>query len=154
MSRPNHLNVRSPPTKPTHTRALSRNALVFRARDRATQRPVVVKVYDPRRGAAHQQHETAMLRTAGPHPCVLRVVEGAGAADDHTDGPPPAPLLVLESCCGGTLIEAMANSGGRLSERVAARKIATPLLKGLAHLHARGIVHRCGMCVGQGSMQG
>lgn len=54
-----------------------------------------------------------------------------------------ATYLVLEACGGGTLIEAIANSGGRLAERVAARLIAMPLLRALVYLHARGVVHRC-----------
>jgi len=58
-----------------------------------------------------------------------------------------ATHLVLEASGGGTLIEAIANSGGRLPERVAARRIVAPLLRALAHLHVRGIVHRCVWCV-------
>lgn len=45
-------------------------------------------------------------------------------------------------CAGGTLIEAIANSGGKLPERQVAIKIALPLLTALARLHSRGIVHR------------
>jgi serine/threonine protein kinase len=55
---------------------------------------------------------------------------------------PDATYLVLEAGTGGTLIEAVANSGGRLPEEVAARRVVAPLLRALAHLHSRGIVHR------------
>jgi hypothetical protein len=77
----------------------------------------------------------AVLGDAGPHPGLVRV-EGV------VDGP-RGQALVLEACSGGTLIEAVANSGGRLPERVAARRVVAPLLRALAHLHAKGIVHRC-----------
>ena len=49
---------------------------------------------------------------------------------------------MLEACAGGTLIEAIAGGGGRLPERVVARRVAAPLLRALAHLHGRGVVHR------------
>lgn len=48
-----------------------------------------------------------------------------------------APLFA-----GGTLIEAIANSGGKLPERQVAIKVALPLLTALKQLHASGIVHR------------
>lgn len=51
--------------------------------------------------------------------------------------PCPAPLFA-----GGTLIEAIANSGGKLPERQVAIKVALPLLTALKQLHAAGIVHR------------
>lgn len=57
--------------------------------------------------------------------------------------------IVVRVCCsvspaaGGTLIEAMANSGGRLPERQVAIKVALPLLTALEQLHSTGIVHRC-----------
>ncbi|KIZ00183.1 hypothetical protein MNEG_7778 [Monoraphidium neglectum] len=110
-----------------------RNALIYRAREREGRRPVVLKAYDPRRGAALER-EVRLLREAGPHPGLVRleaVVQASGATH-----------LVLEACGGGTLIEAIANNGGRLPERVAARRIVGPLLRTLAHLHSRGIVHR------------
>jgi hypothetical protein len=44
---------------------------------------------------------------------------------------------------GGTLIEAIANSGGKLPERQVAMKVALPMLNALKHLHTTGIVHRC-----------
>lgn len=53
-----------------------------------------------------------------------------------------ATYLVLDAGTGGTLMELIANSGGRLPDHIAARKVALPLLRALAHLHARGIVHR------------
>lgn len=49
---------------------------------------------------------------------------------------------MLEAGTGGTLIEAIANSGGRLGEEVAACRVVGPLLRALAHLHGCGIVHR------------
>jgi hypothetical protein len=41
------------------------------------------------------------------------------------------------------LIEAIANSGGKLPERQVAMKVALPMLNALKHLHTTGIVHRC-----------
>ena len=46
------------------------------------------------------------------------------------------------SAAGLTLIELMANLGGRLGEQRCATEVAAPLLSALATLHARGIVHR------------
>lgn len=43
---------------------------------------------------------------------------------------------------GGTLIEAIANAGGKLPERQVAIKVALPLLNALKQLHTTGIVHR------------
>ena len=43
---------------------------------------------------------------------------------------------------GGTLIEAIANAGGKLPERQAAVKVALPLLTALHALHSAGIMHR------------
>lgn len=43
---------------------------------------------------------------------------------------------------GGTLIEAIANNGGKLPERQVAIKVALPLLSALRQLHSAGVVHR------------
>lgn len=40
------------------------------------------------------------------------------------------------------MIEAIANSGGKLPERQVAMKVALPMLKALSRLHSSGIVHR------------
>jgi hypothetical protein len=52
-------------------------------------------------------------------------------------------VACVSPAAGGTLIEAMANSGGRLPERQVAIKVALPLLTALQQLHSTGIVHRC-----------
>jgi len=112
--------------------------MIYRGRDRRSRRRVVLKAYmraqrNPTRAAALER-EQDMLRVAGTHPGVVgleRVLENSDAT-----------YLVLEAGTGGTLIEAIANSGGRLPEQVAARRITAPLLRALAHLHAHGIVHR------------
>ncbi|KAI8464568.1 MAG: kinase-like domain-containing protein [Monoraphidium minutum] len=111
-----------------------RNALVYRAREQGGGRRVVIKAFCAARGGALAR-EVRALRAAAPHPGVvgLEGVEAGGSGGGH---------LVLEACSGGTLIEAIANSGGRLPEHVAARRVAAPLLRALAHLHGRGIVHR------------
>ena len=141
------------------------NAAVYRARDRATRRPVVVKSYHPRRRAALERALALLCSPAARHPGVVRLeavldaelrplaLPGVGASAGGNDGSSigggggggggGAPAhLVLEACGGGTLIEAIANSGGRLAERVAARRVVAPLLRALAHLHAAGVVHR------------
>jgi serine/threonine protein kinase len=51
-------------------------------------------------------------------------------------------LLLLRLIAGGTLIEAIANAGGKLPERQVAIKVALPVLTALAQLHATGICHR------------
>ncbi len=39
-------------------------------------------------------------------------------------------------------MEAIANQGGRLTEKTAALRVTAPLLRTLMHLHSNGIVHR------------
>ncbi|GBF90109.1 hypothetical protein Rsub_02817 [Raphidocelis subcapitata] len=115
-----------------------RHAMIYRGRERRSRRRIVLKAYpraqrNPTRAAALER-EQDMLRAAGGHPGIVameRVLEA-----------PDATYLVLEAGTGGTLIEAVANNGGRLPERVAARRVVAPLLRALAHLHSRGIVHR------------
>jgi hypothetical protein len=50
--------------------------------------------------------------------------------------------FLLSARAGGTLIEAIANAGGRLPERQVAIKVALPLISALKQLHTTGIVHR------------
>lgn len=65
--------------------------------------------------------------------------------------PPAACILAALTCprplcaasAGGTLIEAIANSGGRLKEEAVANEVALPLLRTLAAIHSLGVVHRC-----------
>jgi len=118
-----------------------RNANVYRACRRGSCHPVVIKQYDARRIAA-RNNEVAVLRALaagqqGDAAGLLLHIQG-GVEESAA----LRSVVVLESCSGGTLIEAIANSGGRLSEQVAARRITAPLLRALAHLHTRGIVHR------------
>jgi serine/threonine protein kinase len=115
---------------------------VYSARERASGRRVVLKAYaragrNPVRAAALER-EQEMLHAAG--------AAGAGAGVvglERVLEAPDATYLVLEAGTTGTLIEAVANSGGRLPERAAAARVVAPLLRALAALHARGIVHRC-----------
>lgn len=61
----------------------------------------------------------------------------------HLCCPHSCRLCCLSCCCtGGTLIEAIANAGGKLPERQVAMKVALPLLNALRQLHTTGIVHR------------
>ncbi|PNW73868.1 hypothetical protein CHLRE_13g576100v5 [Chlamydomonas reinhardtii] len=51
-------------------------------------------------------------------------------------------VMVQEYMRGGTLARVREELGGRLSEFQAMHLVLVPLLRALAHLHARGIVHR------------
>lgn len=51
-------------------------------------------------------------------------------------------MMVQEYMRGGTLARVREELGGRLSEFQAMHLVLVPLLRALAHLHARGIVHR------------
>ncbi len=55
-------------------------------------------------------------------------------------------LWLVRACARGgagyTLIELMAQSGGRIHEARCVRDVAAPMLRALAALHALGIVHR------------
>lgn len=46
------------------------------------------------------------------------------------------------SAAGCTLIELMANNGGRITEALCLQQVARPVLQAIAGLHALGIVHR------------
>jgi hypothetical protein len=48
--------------------------------------------------------------------------------------------MCVTSGAGCTLIELMANRGGRLSEQLCAIEVAVPLLTALAGLHSLGVV--------------
>lgn len=50
--------------------------------------------------------------------------------------------IVLKDCTGGTLINRLACSGGRMAEELCVLNVVKPLVSALASLHEKGIVHR------------
>jgi serine/threonine protein kinase len=73
-----------------------------------------------------------------------------GCSQKHRTATRPVLACITSHCssaaaaaaAGGTLIEAIANAGGKLPERQVAIKVALPVLTALAQLHSAGICHR------------
>jgi aminoglycoside phosphotransferase (APT) family kinase protein len=114
---------------------LGRGAMadVHDAEDVVTGLPVAVKVLRSVESDHLQRFERELdaLR-ALDHPAVVALLDHG----EH-DG---RPFLVLERCDGGTLAEALAADGPFGPDRAAS--IGAELADGLAHAHARGVVHR------------
>jgi mitogen-activated protein kinase kinase kinase 17/18 len=83
-------------------------------------------------GAATLRREHAVLRgLRSPH--VVRCVGGGEGADGSYQ-------VFLEYAPGGSVADAVARGGGALEER-AIRALAADVLRGLAYLHGRSVVH-------------
>src|SRR5512133_1239736 len=108
--------------------------VVYEARDRALGRPVAFKavVAGPREAGRHDrllQEAEAAARLSHPNIVTLYDV----GRSEH------GPYLVLELLRGQTLGQRLAL--GAISAREAVR-VAIEVARGLAHAHARGVVHR------------
>ncbi|KAJ1284964.1 hypothetical protein BS78_03G245000 [Paspalum vaginatum] len=107
-------------------------AVVSLASDAASGELFAVKSAGAAHAAALRREQRVLSGLSSPH--VVRCVGGAEAADGSY-------RLVLEYAPGGSLADAVARNGGAgLGER-AARACAADLLRGLAYLHARAVVH-------------
>ncbi|KAG2483523.1 hypothetical protein HYH03_017630 [Edaphochlamys debaryana] len=116
----------------------SRLHTIMAAQDRTTKRNVILKVFPKARMSStvrtKLESEVHHLRTLTGLPGVVQYI--THFEDDES------VYVVLERVGGATLIELVANSGGRLSESVLAADVLIPLLQLLADLHRRGVVHR------------
>ncbi|EFJ41239.1 hypothetical protein VOLCADRAFT_119772, partial [Volvox carteri f. nagariensis] len=127
-------------TRYRHLRALHRSRLhtIMAAQDRTSNRPVVLKTFMKARMSsslrAKLEVEVAQLRALSGVPGVVQLIQQFEDED--------SVYIVLERCPGSTLIEMIANSGGRLSEAVLVPDVLIPLTLVLADLHRRGVVHR------------
>ncbi|CAL4947947.1 unnamed protein product [Urochloa decumbens] len=112
-------------------------AVVSLAADAASGELFAVKSASASHAAAALRRERAVLAalsSSSSSPHVVRCVGGAEGADGSYS-------LFLEYAPGGTLAdEAARNGGGRLGEP-AIRARAAEVLRGLAYLHARSVVH-------------
>ena len=123
--------------------ALARGGMstVYRATDTRLDRPVAVKVMDPRL-AADPAFLTRFEREARSaaridHPAVVDVHDqGTGVLGDGE----PVVFLVMELVEGGTLRDVL-RAHGPLPVPTAVAVLG-PVLDGLAQAHARGLVHR------------
>jgi len=116
---------------------------VWRARHRVTGLPVAVKLLpeasrpDLRRSFQREVRAVASLS----HPNVVAVLD-VGELDSDVSGAtsgrwaPGTPWMALELCSGGTL------AGSPPRNYPALRSVLLQILDGLAHAHARGVVHR------------
>ncbi|KAF6255634.1 kinase-like domain-containing protein [Scenedesmus sp. NREL 46B-D3] len=100
-----------------------RSSLVYRAREVRSGHRVVLKAYDAARLTAtkranlerHVRCMRAAMSVLGP--------QGGAVLLERLVESPAGSYLVLQACNGGTLIEAIANAGGKLPERQVALKI-------------------------------
>eukprot|EP00200_Dunaliella_tertiolecta_P003152 CAMPEP_0202342014 /NCGR_PEP_ID=MMETSP1126-20121109/2758_1 /ASSEMBLY_ACC=CAM_ASM_000457 /TAXON_ID=3047 /ORGANISM="Dunaliella tertiolecta, Strain CCMP1320" /LENGTH=454 /DNA_ID=CAMNT_0048932905 /DNA_START=56 /DNA_END=1419 /DNA_ORIENTATION=- len=115
-----------------------RNSTILAATDRATGRPVAIKVFLKETTTSFKlqkmQRETSVLKTTSGIPGIVRLLN---VLEDQT-----SYYTILEALPGCTLIELMACRGGRLNEQQCAIEVAFPLLTALAGLHEIGVVHR------------
>ncbi len=113
---------------------------VYRATDTRLDRPVAVKVMDPRL-AADPAFRTRFEREARSaaridHPAVVDVHDqGTAAVGDE-----PVAFLVMELVEGGTLRDVLADRGPL--DVPTALAVLVPVLAGLAEAHRLGLVHR------------
>ncbi len=112
------------------------SAQVFLAEDVSLQRPVAIKLLQPGLatdpGFLKRFRAEARAAASLNHPHIARVF------DWGEDG--AGPYLVLEYLGGGSLLD-LIERGSRLSV-AQATAVAAQAARGLAHAHARGIVHR------------
>jgi hypothetical protein len=120
-----------------------KHSVVDLCRDVASGSLVVVKTYGKRTMAArhfrNSAREVDIMRALGDAGCP-GVVRLLGVAENDA-----TLALVQEACEGGDLFRrVLRRRGGRLDEEVVCREVIAPLLRTLAAMHQRGIVHRWG----------
>jgi hypothetical protein len=121
-----------------------KHSVVDLCRDAASSGLVVVKTYNKGTMAArhfrNSAREVEIMRSLGDAGCP-GVVRLLGVVEDTA-----AIALVQEACEGGDLFRrVLRRRGGRLDEEVVCREVMAPLLRTLAAIHERGIVHRWGL---------
>lgn len=112
---------------------------VMEAHERKTTRRVIIKVFSKNcpegvKDRIQREKEALIAAEAASVPNVVRLL--AVYEDDES------LYTVTENCMGETLIELIANHGGKISEQRCRQCVAKPALEALAGLHALGIVHR------------
>jgi serine/threonine-protein kinase len=109
---------------------------VYRGRDVRLDRPVALKVMDPRY-AGDQQFLTRFHREAR----AIARLKDPGLVEIYDQGDDPAhPFLVMELVDGGTLRELLRERGPMPPHAMAA--VLRPVLSGLGVAHRAGLVHR------------
>lgn len=109
---------------------------VYRGRDVRLDRPVALKVMDPRY-AGDQQFLTRFHREAR----AIARLKDPGLVAIYDQGSDPAhPFLVMELVDGGTLRELLRERGPMPPHAMAA--VLRPVLSGLGVAHGAGLVHR------------
>lgn len=111
--------------------------VVFKALRKANGKPVAIKVLLPRVAVQPSEIErflremavTAQLR----HPNIVTLLD-----QGHSEG---IPWFVMDYCDGGSLWDLIQKHGGKVPLEVA-KPIMLDALKGLAHAHEAGFVHR------------
>jgi mitogen-activated protein kinase kinase kinase 17/18 len=109
-------------------------AVVSLAWDAASGELVAVKSAGASGAAALRREHAVLAGLRSPH--VVHCVGGGEAEAEEGS----SYQLFLEYAPGGSLADEVARSGGSLGER-AVRAFAADVLRGLAYLHARSVVH-------------
>ncbi|KAG1663797.1 hypothetical protein FOA52_004355 [Chlamydomonas sp. UWO 241] len=109
-------------------------AVVLRATDLKSGQSVAIKAIKPERFREHQpliMREVSAWSTVGTHPRTVHLLGSFQSASRM--------YFVCELCPGGGLLSSLARNAA-FCERDAAR-VMRQVLEGLAHIHARGVVH-------------
>src|SRR5438309_8707092 len=106
---------------------------VWRAEDLELGRDVAIKLLAPDADRARFEREARAVASLA-HPNVMQLYDYG-----EDEG---RPYMVLEKVPGGTLEDRLAAADGKPLPDEETRLIAAGMAAGLAHAHARGVVHR------------
>ena len=113
---------------------------LLEAHDRKSARKVIIKTFskygmtEALRERMERERDALKAAEAASVPNVIRLLRVFEDDDSH--------YTVIEHSVGETLIELIANHGGKISEQRCRQCVARPALEALAGLHSLGIVHR------------
>ncbi|CAD7695294.1 unnamed protein product [Ostreobium quekettii] len=114
-----------------------RHAKIVRATQKYTGARVALKVFDKSNLTAGQREDIVKEVQ------ILRLLKGDGIVDfDKKLEDDCTVTVALKECTGGTLMNRLAMSGGRMVEEACVRHVVKPLVAALAMLHSKKIVHR------------
>lgn len=113
---------------------------VFRATHRASGLPVAIKVLHEAEGASrHSLLHEVQVTAALHHPRIVRILDFGRVSERETDADrglaAGEPWMAMEYCAGGTLADQGPEDWSDI------RSVLLQILDGLAHAHARGLLH-------------
>mmetsp|Transcript_92775 Transcript_92775/g.198928 ORF Transcript_92775/g.198928 Transcript_92775/m.198928 type:complete len:418 (-) Transcript_92775:34-1287(-) len=110
--------------------------VVYRARERSTEKEVAVKVMrmDDEEQLQNARSEYNVLRAVEPHPNIIKPIDFLAY--------PMGAILVLEYFDGKRLDKATHDNPGGCLREDTARMLFGKLMSAVEHLHSRNIIHR------------